>query len=523
MAARAKQQTTAGTPSLQLIPIDKIVPPPENRDDLGDLDQLAASIRARGVAQAVHVRPNDDGTYQIIFGERRWRAAKAAGLVEIKAEIRELDDLETALEQISENMDRKDLSSLEKAKALRRALSAAKQQGVRLGQRELAARLGKSQATVSKYLTLLALYTTVPGFQRAYDAKRVTDTDAVHLGKLVHQAGMNIDLIEQVLGRALEFAGDLEGHVNTEIKAQERQKARAKVIADLEAHGAILAPDDWRSAGARRLSVLGLDPEAHRSEPCHAAWVNNDSEIEPICMNPEHHIPPPASSPADPSNVAKDGDGGSPSAERGPSPSASSTAADGAATPSGNDDQAAAEAARHRQETTERQAREEAERRAREEAERVRAADLEESASKRRDLLRTWLAGSGRLPRPLTDRYLFAQVVNLLGEHTEEAAYACDLLPIEVGESGIWHGLTSYTEQGPEQLRRAALALVVTWAEGRLEAEEAWLDGFIQEHYRLLSELGYQPSEVETGELAKAQALGSSGDSHQDAPDQDGR
>ncbi len=118
MTARAKKQTAVDAPSLQLIPIDKILPPSENRDDLGDLDQLAASIKARGVAQAVHVRPKDDGTYQIIFGERRWRAAKAAGLTEIKAEIRELDDLETALEQISENMDRKDLSSLEKAKAL---------------------------------------------------------------------------------------------------------------------------------------------------------------------------------------------------------------------------------------------------------------------------------------------------------------------------------------------------------------------------------------------------------------------
>jgi ParB/RepB/Spo0J family partition protein len=522
MATRAKKQTTVDAPSLQLIPIDKIVPPSENRDDLGDLDQLAASIRARGVAQAVHVRPNQDGTYQIIFGERRWRAAKAAGLTEIKAEIRQLDDLETALEQISENMDRKDLSSLEKAKALRRALSAAKQEGVRLGQRELAARLGKSQASVSKYLTLLALYTSVPGFQRAYDAKRVTDTDAVHLGKLVHQTGMNIDLIEQVLGRALQFAGDLESHVNTEIKNQERHKARAKVIADLEAHGAILAPADWRSNGGRRLSVLGLDPEGHRCEPCHALWVDNDSQIEPVCMSPQRHTPPPASPPGGPSDAAKDG-GGSPTAEQGPPPSASSAAADGAATTSGNEDQAPAEAERRRQEAAERQAREQAERRAREEAERARAAELEEAARKRRDLLRTWLAGSGRLPRPLTDRYLFAQVVNLLGEHTEQAADACELLPIEVGESGIWQGLTIYAEQGPEQLRRAAIALVTTWAEGRLVAEEVWLDSFIQEHYRLLGELGYQSSEVETGELATAHAVGSPGKPHEDEADRDGR
>jgi ParB/RepB/Spo0J family partition protein len=515
MAARAKRQAVVDPPSLQLIPIDKIRPAPENRDDLGDLDELAASIKARGVAQAVHVRPNDDGTYQIVFGERRWRAAKAAGLTEIKAEVRQLDDLDAALEQISENMDRKDLSSLEKAKALRRALSAGKQQGVRLGQRELAARLGKSQATVSKYLALLALYTNIPAFKQAYDAKRVTDTDAVHLGKLVHQVGMNVDRIEHVLGRARQFAGDLESHVNAEIKNQERQRARAKVIADLEAHGAILAPDDWRSSGGRQLSVMAIDPEAHRSESCHAVLVNQDSQVEPICMNPERHAPPPAGSPA---TIPPDSDGGSPAAERGSSSSASSGAADSAKAPSGSGDQAAADPAEVDREAAERRARLEAERRAREEAEQARAAGLEEAADKRRDLLRTWLAGTGRLARPLTDRYLFVQVVNLLGEHTEEIPYARDLLPIETDGSSTWQALTSYAGRGPEQLRRAALALVATWAEGRLEAEEVWSDGFILEHYRLLGELGYQPSEVETSELAKVQGAESTGDSSQDEP-----
>jgi hypothetical protein len=65
-------------------------------------------------------------------------------------------------------------------------------------------------------------------------------------------------------------------------------------------------------------------------------------------------------------------------------------------------------------------------------------------------------------------------VVNLLGEHTEQAAHACDLLPIEVGESGVWHGLTSYAEQGPEQLRRrhsyTATPTTVTVSAGRRPA-----------------------------------------------------
>jgi len=132
MTARAKQPAATEEPVVRFIAIDKVIPPTENRDDLGDMERLTESIKARGVAQPILVRPGEDGTYQLVFGERRWRAAKAAGQTTIKAEIRDLDDLEAIFEQIAENMDRKDLTSLEKAKALRRALEAAKRQGVRL-------------------------------------------------------------------------------------------------------------------------------------------------------------------------------------------------------------------------------------------------------------------------------------------------------------------------------------------------------------------------------------------------------
>src|SRR6266540_4344877 len=121
MATRGKKPDTApDDPAVQFILLDKVITSSENRDYLGDMEELTASVKARGVAQAILVRQKDDGTYQIVFGERRWRAAKDAGHTTIKAEVRELDDLEAALEQLAENMDRKDLTSLEKAKALRR-------------------------------------------------------------------------------------------------------------------------------------------------------------------------------------------------------------------------------------------------------------------------------------------------------------------------------------------------------------------------------------------------------------------
>src|SRR6266545_1780017 len=71
MAARETKPTTTPTaePVVQHLPIDKVIPPSQNRDDLGDMEQLVASVKARGVAQAILVRPKDDGTYQIVFGE----------------------------------------------------------------------------------------------------------------------------------------------------------------------------------------------------------------------------------------------------------------------------------------------------------------------------------------------------------------------------------------------------------------------------------------------------------------------
>jgi ParB/RepB/Spo0J family partition protein len=497
MAARGKAPATPQQPVVQFIPIDKVIPPTENRDSLGDMEQLVASVKARGVAQAILVRPIEDGTYRIVFGERRWRAAKEAGLTAIKAEVRELDDLEAALEQIAENMDREDLTSLEKARALRRALDAAKRQGVRMGQREWAAKLGKSQATVSKYLTLLALYTQLPAFKEAYDAGRATDTDAIHLGKLVRQVGKDSELVERAVTWGLRFG--FEQAVSTELKVHERRQARAKVVAELEERGAILAPDDWYSGGGRRLATLGLSPESHHSEPCYAVWVDNTAEVEPICMNPARHVQEAAaSSSPTPSGGAQRASGSSPDA-RAASPvsgSAAGAAVTSGAAPENAAEQAAAEEARRRR------AEAEAERQAHEEAERARLAELESAASKRREVLQTWLTTSGRLPRPVSDRYLFSQIVNLLGDQTTHSGDVCGLLQAEIGDSGSVAALIDYAEQGAEQLRRAALALMTTWAEDRLVSEQDWVDPFVREHYRLLSELGYQPCEIEVQGLA---------------------
>lgn len=119
-----------------------------------ELSELAESIRTKGVLQAILVRPDpkDAGKYQIIAGERRWRAAKQAGLKEIPATIRELDELELLEIGIIENVQRTDLNPIEEAEAYGALMK-------RFGrtQEGLAESVGKSRAHIANTIRLLNL------------------------------------------------------------------------------------------------------------------------------------------------------------------------------------------------------------------------------------------------------------------------------------------------------------------------------------------------------------------------------
>lgn len=139
------------------MPIDRITPnpaQPRRHFDPGALDELAASLRAKGVLQAILVRPDPKGspTFQIIAGERRWRAAKLAGLKTIPAVVREIDELELLELGIIENVQRADLNPIEEAEAYGALIK-------RFGrtQESLATSVGKSRAHVANTLRLLNL------------------------------------------------------------------------------------------------------------------------------------------------------------------------------------------------------------------------------------------------------------------------------------------------------------------------------------------------------------------------------
>lgn len=120
------------------------------------LSELADSIRVHGVIQPLVVRPLDKGGYQIVAGERRWRAARMAGLDELPVVIRELDDNQTLEIAIIENLQREDLNPVELALGYRALI-----QEYGLTQEQVADKLGKSRPVIANTVRLLSLPQTV--------------------------------------------------------------------------------------------------------------------------------------------------------------------------------------------------------------------------------------------------------------------------------------------------------------------------------------------------------------------------
>jgi len=123
---------------------------PRKKFDDAAIAELTASIADRGVLQPVVVRPVDGG-YEVVAGERRFRAAQAAGLTTIPAVVRELSDRETLEIAIIENLQREDLNDVEEARAFKQLLDFG------LNQEQVAAAVGKSRSAVANTLRLLTL------------------------------------------------------------------------------------------------------------------------------------------------------------------------------------------------------------------------------------------------------------------------------------------------------------------------------------------------------------------------------
>lgn len=147
------------TSSLADVPLSRIIPSsfqPRRHFDEESLASLTASVRELGVLQPVLVRPRPDGDYELVAGERRWRAAKRAGLRTIPALVREVGD-DASLEQaLVENLHRQDLNPLEEGAAYQQLI-----EDFHLTHEELATRVGKSRAAITNTLRLFQLPPTI--------------------------------------------------------------------------------------------------------------------------------------------------------------------------------------------------------------------------------------------------------------------------------------------------------------------------------------------------------------------------
>lgn len=215
--------TVAGSSSINEIALDKIIPNPGQPRQIFDeetLDELAISISQIGVIQPITLRETEDGNYQIIAGERRYRASKKAGLTAIPAYVRTVAD-DTVMEMaLIENIQREDLNSIEVALAYQNLIDT-----YQLTQEQLSERVGKKRATIANYLRLLKLPAEIQmgirdrRIDMAHARTLVTLDDIsaqLEVYELILEEGLSVRKVEEYV-RALN-----EGHKLEDLLKEEK-------------------------------------------------------------------------------------------------------------------------------------------------------------------------------------------------------------------------------------------------------------------------------------------------------------
>ncbi|WP_428927303.1 ParB/RepB/Spo0J family partition protein [Marinibacterium sp. SX1] len=188
-----------------LVPIEKLVAnpnQPRRRFAPEHLQELTNSVREKGVIQPLIVRPKDGGLYEIVAGERRWRAAQAAQLHEIPVLVREFDDVEVLEVAIIENIQRADLNPIEEAAGYRQLMD-----NFGHTQEKLAEALGKSRSHIANLMRLMNLPEDVQEFLRegllsaGHARALITSENASELAKKVVKEGLSVRATEALVKR----------------------------------------------------------------------------------------------------------------------------------------------------------------------------------------------------------------------------------------------------------------------------------------------------------------------------------
>lgn len=295
--------TAAPVGTLEQVAIGDITTGDNVRSELGDLDELAASIRAVGILEPVVVTRNGKG-YELVLGHRRLKAAKLAGLKSVPAIVRDVvPEARTEL-QLIENLHRADLPPLDEARGYQRLVD-----DFGYSQRAIADAVGRAQSHISKRLALVQLS---PPAQKALETGKVDIQEAVELTKLNDQPERQAAVVKA--------AGSPYGNVRNsvdqqleELKHQRRfeelvVKVKAGKVPYLEAAEDVRRPHGKPPAGAQEIQGwrgLEMDAAARRAHAkldCHAATVLIDHDgvrIAQICTKPATHRKKPKKSPTE--------------------------------------------------------------------------------------------------------------------------------------------------------------------------------------------------------------------------------
>ncbi len=226
-----QSSTNTAVKSDIVVPIERVRPNPDQpRQDFGqkELDELASSISEKGVIQPIIVRtdPKDENLYQIIAGERRWRASQIALVHDIPIIIREMDDTEVLEVAIIENVQRSDLNPVEEALGFRQLMDSYGHT-----QEKLAKALGKSRSHIANILRLLSLPDDVLAMLRAgqlsagHARAMVTAENPSKLAALVVAKGLSVRETER-----LAHSRDGDAEVKPKSAAPRREKDADTVV-----------------------------------------------------------------------------------------------------------------------------------------------------------------------------------------------------------------------------------------------------------------------------------------------------
>ena len=215
----------AGGDALKTVKLDDLQPgkyQPRTRMDQASLEELARSLKAQGVMQPILARPLGKGRYEIIAGERRWRAAKLAGLREVPVVIREVPDSAALAMALIENIQRENLNPLEEATGIHRLINEFK-----MTHQEAAEAVGRSRAATSNLLRLLNLPQSVQAL--LYDGK----IDMGHARALLALEGRRQeDLAMRVAERGLSVR-ETEKLVQDILNPKPKKSSRVKTNRDI--------------------------------------------------------------------------------------------------------------------------------------------------------------------------------------------------------------------------------------------------------------------------------------------------